>query len=243
MAKISNQLSSVGAQLSHKVPFDPKALTPSGQKLKQAGEAASKLPLGPARANAIWNDFAAALGISKQDAEAVTALNARIGAYPKAQGKYAPAFEQLSPDLQALAAKVSRSLLGEDVGPLTSLENAFKANLVLNNLTWHMTNWQRAALDPTRSNPLERNNVFNTYSDNLAYASARGGIAAVIDMAISDAYNAGKPGVGKAALLQASTGSTFEGQVSSAQTNRLSGEIARGAQARVPQRNVFDASE
>jgi hypothetical protein len=155
----------------------------------------------PRAANAVWKDFAAALGISKEDAAAVTDLNAKIGAYPKPEGKYAPDFAQLSPDLQKLATRVSQSLLGQQVSPpLSSKEQAFKANLVLNNLTWHSTNWQRASGDATRANPLERNNVFNTYSDNLRYASERGGMSAVIDMAISDAFNAGKPGVGAAEL-------------------------------------------
>lgn len=179
----------------------------SGQELPTLGLKQSDKGLAadtnypPRAANAVWKDFAAAAGLSPRDAAAVTALNARIGAYPKAEGKYAPDFAQLSPDLQRLATRVAQSLLGEAVSPpLSSRERAFKANLVLNNLTWHSTNWQRAAGDPTRANPLERNNVFNTYSDNLRAASARGGMAAVIDMAISDAFNAGKPGVGTAAL-------------------------------------------
>jgi len=161
--------------------------------LAQAVAASTVDPEQPPRsANAAWPAFAAALGISRDDAAAVTALNARIGSAPKADGKYAPAIEQLSPDLQALAKRATRFLLGETAKPLTATERAFAAGLVLNNLTWHMTNWQRAAADPTRADPQARNNVFNTYSDNLAAAQARAGLGAAIDMAISDAYNAGK---------------------------------------------------
>jgi hypothetical protein len=284
--------------------LDPKVLTPAGAQLKQAADAAAKLPMGPDRAkafgdtilplllkdattliggdagklaaalapavagagaaepslglkngdkglaadtdyppraaNAVWSDFAAVLGISPKDAALVTTLNERIGKYPKAEGKYAPAFEALSPKLQKLATKVSKSLMGEDIR-LSSTEKAFKANLVLNNLTWHMTNFERASGDATRADPLARNNVFNAYSDNLAYAAQRGGLPAVIDMAISDAYNAGKPGVGKAALGQPKEGSSFgatETQAGAA-ASRLSGGLPGGATVGVPQRDVF----
>ena len=54
---------------------------------------------------------------------------------------------------------------------------------------------------------LRKSGTFRT--DNLAFAKARGGLPAVIDMAISDAFNAGKPGVGKAALLRPSVQSAF----------------------------------
>ncbi len=151
----------------------------------------------PRAANALWREYAQELGISQADVRAVRKLNAELGKLPKAEGKYAPDFEQLSPELKQVATRVSKSLLGEQVDPpLTSTEKAFKANLVLNNLTWHTTNWQRAAQDPTRAQALTRGNVFNTYSDNLAYAHERGGLPAVIDMAISDGYNAGKPDLG-----------------------------------------------
>lgn len=165
----------------------------------------------PRAANAVWGDFAAALGISKGDASKVTDFNREIGKLPQAEGKYAPAFEQLSPDLQKLATRVAKDLTGEKVTPpLTSTEQAFKANLVLNNLTWHTTNWQRASSDPTRTDPADRNNVFNTYSDNLRAAKERGGLPAVIDMAISDAYNAGKPGVGRAHFPRDTAPTGFE---------------------------------
>jgi hypothetical protein len=194
----------------------------------------------PRAANASWDAFASALGISKEDAAAVTKLNEQIGSYPKADGKYAPAFEALSPQLQQLATNVSKSLLGENV-KLSSTEQAFKANLVLNNLTWHMTNWERAGGDASRADPLARNNVFNTYSDNLTYANLRGGLPAVIDMAISDSYNAGKPGVGKAEFNQPNFKSTFTAVKAQGQAvvNRLQGDIAPGAQVMVPQKDVF----
>ena len=195
----------------------------------------------PRAANAVWADFASALGISAEDQAAVTKLNEQIGSYPKAEGKYAPAFEALSPEMKELATKVSKSLLGENV-KLTSTEQAFKANLVLNNLTWHMTNFERAAGDASRADPLARNNVFNTYSDNLAYASKRGGIEAVIDMAISDSYNAGKPGVGKATFAQPLQSKTsFDGVKANAQSERerLSGERPTNQQAPIPQRDIY----
>ena len=300
-APIGNKVN-VGAV---KTGFDATALTPAGQQLKGAADAAAKLPMGtdraqafgnnilplllgdavkhtggdaqklqaalqqavagagsteatlglkngekglaadtdypPRAANAVWNDFASALGISPEDAAAVTKLNEQIGSYPKAEGKYAPAFEALSPELQQLATKVSKSLLGENV-KLSSTEQAFKANLVLNNLTWHMTNFERASGDATRADPMARNNVFNTYSDNLAYAAQRGGIGAVIDMAISDSYNAGKPGVGKAQFAQPVQARTsFDGVKANAQQDRdrLSGERPVTQQATIPQRDIY----
>lgn len=155
----------------------------------------------PRAANALWPDVAKAAGFSAGDIAAVTKLNEQIGALPVPEGSYAPLASSMTPELQQLANRVAASLTGASVSPpLSSTERAFVASLTLNNLTWHMTNWQRAAGDASRADPLARNNVFNTYSDNLAYASARGGTAAVIDMAISDAYNAGKPNVGRAAL-------------------------------------------
>ena len=59
----------------------------------------------PRAANAVWGEFAAAAGISAADAAAVTKLNEQIGSYPKAEGKYAPAFEQLGPALQELVQR------------------------------------------------------------------------------------------------------------------------------------------
>jgi hypothetical protein len=196
----------------------------------------------PRAANATWSDFAAALGISKGDAAAVTDLNAQIGALPKADGKYAPAFEQLSPELQQLATRVAKSLVGEAVD-LTPREQAFKANLVLNNLAWHTTNFERAAGDASRADPLARNNVFNTYSDNLAYAMKRGGLPAVIDMAISDAYNAGKPGVGKAQFpsVKPAAGFDTKAATSSGERERLSGERPTTSAAPIVQKDVFAA--
>jgi hypothetical protein len=105
-----------------------------------------------------------------------------------------------------------------------------------------MTNFERAASDDTRANPLKRNNVFNTYSDNLAYAAQRGGLPAVIDMAISDSYNAGKPGVGKAAFAAPKAASAFgDTMPTGAAANRIAGDISSGAQATVQQRDVFGA--
>lgn len=199
----------------------------------------------PRAANAVWADFASALGISKEDQAAVTKLNEQIGSFaPPSKDKYAPEFGQLTPALQDLATKVSKSLLGENV-KLTSTEQAFKANLVLNNLTWHMTNFERASGDASRADPLARNNVFNNYTDNLAYAAKRGGLPAVIDMAISDSYNAGKPGVGKAQFnAPIQQGSAFTGTVNTAPAvvNKLAGDLSGGAVANVAQRDVFGGS-
>lgn len=194
-----------------------------------AGRAGADTDQPPRAANLVWPAFAAALGISREDAAAVTRLNQELGALPRAEGRYAPALEQLSRPLRTLAERVSRALAGQQVA-LSSTERAFMASLVLGNLTWHMTNFQRAAEDATRVDPYARNNVFNTYSDNLRFALERGGLPAVVDMAISDAFNAGKPGVAAPAP------SLFTGWQAAA-SKHLTGELV--AHAKVRQRDVY----
>ncbi|MBK7862151.1 MAG: hypothetical protein IPJ65_26755 [Archangiaceae bacterium] len=148
-------------------------------------------------ANATWTRFSTALGLAADDAAAVTRINAQLGGSAPAKGKFAPAFERLVHPLQRLVKNVCRAVAGEDVW-LNSLEHAFKASLVLSHLTWHFTNWQLAAVDPTRTDPRQRNRIFNTWSDYVAHLHARRGLEALIDLVTADAHHAGKPGVGKA---------------------------------------------
>jgi hypothetical protein len=198
----------------------------------------------PRAANAVWEKFGQALGFSQEDIAWVTETNRQIGAVKPPEGKYAPDLNGLSPDLQSLATRVSKSLIGQQIDPaLTSREKAFKASLVLNNLMWHATNFQRASGDAGRGDPTnaKTNNVYNTYTDNLAFAFARGGLGAVIDMAISDSYNPGKPELGKTTFpLENFFGSDFSILQSKPRMDITGGQTGTASPQIMPRGRIFE---
>jgi hypothetical protein len=157
----------------------------------------------PRAANKYAETVLRSAGCSNSTISATFDFIQQLSKIPHEEGRYGPTLEQVKATLggkaeQMVTDAVASLMTGNP--KVTNIKDekvkAFALLMLVNNFTWHVTNFQRGAGEDGKNNnrtdPGARDGVFNTYSDNLQIQYAGHGLKGAAYMVLMDAYNAGK---------------------------------------------------